>query len=195
MSHDATNWAIKQRGLKPAVKIVLWHLCDRYHPDHGCFPSQETLANDCEMSRASINRHLDELEQMGLIARERQVDAETKKHRPTLYRLAFEKGFKPQDVVARVSDCDTESRVSKEAEPVSHSYETLTSNRTSKTPLTPRSMSGGGTGGEGKRVNRYQEADLWEACVEVWGHSPPTDGSDWWFPQNIIEQAKARLSA
>jgi hypothetical protein len=38
MSHDATNWAIQQRGLKPTTKIVLWHLCDRFNPDFGCFP-------------------------------------------------------------------------------------------------------------------------------------------------------------
>ena len=29
MSHQGTNWAILQRGLKPTTKIVLWHLCDR----------------------------------------------------------------------------------------------------------------------------------------------------------------------
>ena len=42
MSHEATNWAIKQRGLKPTTKIVLWHLCDRFNPDYGCFPSPMT---------------------------------------------------------------------------------------------------------------------------------------------------------
>ena len=44
MSHEATNWAIKQRGLKPTTKIVLWHLCDRFNPDYGCFPSQDRLS-------------------------------------------------------------------------------------------------------------------------------------------------------
>jgi hypothetical protein len=39
MSHEATNWAIQQRGLKPTTTIVLWHLCDRHNPDFGCFPS------------------------------------------------------------------------------------------------------------------------------------------------------------
>ncbi len=39
MSHRATNWAIQQRGLPPAAKLVLWHLCDRHNPDFGCFPS------------------------------------------------------------------------------------------------------------------------------------------------------------
>jgi len=67
MSHEATNWAIKQRGLKPATKIVLWYLCDRYHPDHGCFPSQETLAEDCEMSVRSVYTHITELQEKGLL--------------------------------------------------------------------------------------------------------------------------------
>lgn len=28
MSHDATNWAIQRRGLKPTTKIVLWQGSD-----------------------------------------------------------------------------------------------------------------------------------------------------------------------
>lgn len=93
MSHDATGWAIKQRGLKPATKIVLWQLCDRFHPDNGCFPSQETLSSDCEMSRSSLNEHLDALEAAGLIRREQRRDGPTHRQKSTLYRFAFEAGF------------------------------------------------------------------------------------------------------
>ena len=39
MSHAATNWAIQQRVLKPASKIVLSHLCDRHNLDFFCFPT------------------------------------------------------------------------------------------------------------------------------------------------------------
>ena len=67
MSHRATNWAIKQRGLKPATKIVLWHLADRHNPDIGCFPSQERLADECEMSRSTLNLHLKKLENLGVV--------------------------------------------------------------------------------------------------------------------------------
>ena len=95
MSHDATNWAIQQRGLKPTTKIVLWHLCDRYNPDYGCFPSQARLAHDCEIGRATLNRHLDDLETRGLIQRIRNVDLRTGQHRPTRYLLRFEPGFTP----------------------------------------------------------------------------------------------------
>lgn len=69
MSHDATNWAIKQRGLKPATKIVLWHLADCHNPSHGCFPSHEYLAENAEMSISTVQRHIKELEALGLISR------------------------------------------------------------------------------------------------------------------------------
>lgn len=96
MSHKATVWAIQQRGLKPAAKIVLWHLCDRFHPDHGCFPSQETLANDCEMSRAGLNLQLNVLARAGLIRREQRRDENTNRQRSTRYRLAFEDDFEAE---------------------------------------------------------------------------------------------------
>jgi hypothetical protein len=99
MSHDATNWAIKQRGLKPTTKIVLWHLCDRFNPDYGCFPSQARLAHDCEISRSTLNDHLRQLEAGGLLRRVPRIDPVTKRQLPTRYILGFERGFTPRDVV------------------------------------------------------------------------------------------------
>jgi hypothetical protein len=99
MSFDATNWAIKQRGLKPAAKIVLWHLCDRYHPDHGCFPSQDTLADDCELPRSTLNVHLNDLEAAGLIAREQRRSKGTRRQESTRYRFPFEPGFERQNAL------------------------------------------------------------------------------------------------
>lgn len=139
MSHKATNWAIQQRGLGPAAKIVLWHLCDRYHPDNGCFPSQETLAFDCEMSRASVNRHLDALEAANLILREQAVDPDTRRQRPTRYHFPFEDEW-PALLAAkqaasngaggesRVSNCDTGSVSQKAAEPCLKNRESRVSN-------------------------------------------------------------------
>lgn len=139
MSHEATNWAIKMKGLRPIAKIVLWHLADCHNPTMGCFPTQAYLAQQAEISRASVNRILDELEAAGAIRREQKVDEKTKRQLPTRYMLGFEEGFVPLDIVARVSTVDTEpclnseqSRVSKTPEAVSHSSETLTSNRTGK---------------------------------------------------------------
>jgi hypothetical protein len=95
MSHEATNWAIKQRGLKPTTKIVLWHLCDRFNPDYGCFPSQERLAHDCEISRSTLNEHLGQLEAAGLLRRVPRIHPITKRQMPTRYILGFEPGFTP----------------------------------------------------------------------------------------------------
>ena len=101
MSHDATNWAIKVRGLKPAAKIVLWHLADYYNPEHGCFPSQGRLADDCEMSRASVNVQLNILERGGILKREKRIDPFSKQQKTTFYVLNFE--------VTRVQNLDTEA--------------------------------------------------------------------------------------
>jgi len=95
MSHEATNWAIKQRGLKPTTKIVLWHLCDRFNPDYGCFPSQDRLAEDCEISRSTLNAHLGQLEAAGLLRRVPRLHPVTKRQMPTRYILGFEPGFTP----------------------------------------------------------------------------------------------------
>lgn len=156
MSHRATSWAVQQRGLKPAVKVLLWHLADRHNVDNGCFPNQSMLAEDCEMSRATVNRHLDDLERAGLIRRVQRVDPDTKRQLSTRYILAFEDGFKPLDVDSRVSNLDTEpclkngdSRVSNVADSVSHSCETLTSKGTRKEP--------------GSRPARVPFDDAWEA--------------------------------
>ncbi|MGP9805979.1 helix-turn-helix domain-containing protein [Paracoccus sp. NSM] len=101
MSHEATNWAIKQRGLKPTTKIVLWHLCDRFNPDYGCFPSQDRLAHDCEISRSTLNDHLGQLEAVGLLRRVQRLDPVTKRQLPTRYILGFEPGFTSVAVVPR----------------------------------------------------------------------------------------------
>lgn len=111
MSHQATKWALRQRGLKPAAKIVLFYLCDHHNDDLGCFPSQETLAAECEMSRSTLNLQLTKLEELGLIRRHAGVDDRTKRQRPTRYILGFEGDFR-----VRKSD---ESRVLKSDNAVS----------------------------------------------------------------------------
>lgn len=91
MSHAATNWAIRQRGLKPAAKIVLWHLADCHNAHTGqCNPRQALLAEMCEMSQSTLNVHLAELEKRGLIKRHRTVDPVTKRRLATHYKLAMD---------------------------------------------------------------------------------------------------------
>jgi hypothetical protein len=103
MSHKATVWAIQQRGLKPATKIVLWFLCDRHNPDFGCFPTQARLADDAEMSISALNEHLARLEELRLIHRIRSHDPRTHKRQATRYILGFEDGF-PQETPPQTGD-------------------------------------------------------------------------------------------
>jgi hypothetical protein len=103
MSHKATHWAIQQRGLKPATKIVLWFLCDRHNPDFGCFPTQARLAEDAEMSISALNDHLARLEQLRLIHRVRTHDPRTHKRQATRYILGFEESF-PQEPAPEIGD-------------------------------------------------------------------------------------------
>ena len=73
MSHYMTALAMKQKGLKPATKIVLYWLADHHNGETGeCFPSINRLADVCEMSRRSVEGHLDILETLGLIQRVNQ---------------------------------------------------------------------------------------------------------------------------
>jgi len=106
MSHEATNWALQQKGLKPASWIVLIHLADRHNRDTGqCNPSQARLAEDCGMPRSTLNRHLNELERQGLIKRIVTTHEQTKRQMPTSYVLTGVKG-------ASVSQTETRKAVS-----------------------------------------------------------------------------------
>ena len=77
----------------PATKLVLWYLCDRHTPDFGCYPSQDQLAADAEISRASLNSHLRKLEEAGLIRRHRRADQDTHRRKSTRYLLGYEDDF------------------------------------------------------------------------------------------------------
>lgn len=117
MSHKATNWAVTVRGIPAAAKVVLWHLADRHNKDTGrCDPSQDLLAEDCEISRSSLNNQLKLLEDAGLITRIQRVNSATKRHQSTAYILHFDV-VSPQDVETRVQNLDTEAVSKNEGEP------------------------------------------------------------------------------
>lgn len=70
MSAQALIWAANVRGLKPATKIVLIQLSERHNKDTGlCNPSIRQLADDCEMDRTTVMRHIEILIALGLLSR------------------------------------------------------------------------------------------------------------------------------
>ena len=68
-----TALAMKQKGLRPATKVVLYWIADHHNSETGdCFPSINRLAVLCEMSRRSVETHITALEDQGLLKRKAQ---------------------------------------------------------------------------------------------------------------------------
>ncbi|WP_299281392.1 helix-turn-helix domain-containing protein [uncultured Tateyamaria sp.] len=77
MSGMALIWAANVKGLKPAAKIVLIQLADFHNKETGqCNPSAQRLADECEMGRATLFRHMTTLEECGLVTRHARGDGE-----------------------------------------------------------------------------------------------------------------------
>ncbi|WP_425090771.1 helix-turn-helix domain-containing protein [Tropicimonas sp. S265A] len=73
----ALIWAANVKGLKPAAKIVLIQLADFHNKETGqCNPSAQRLADECEMGRATLFRHMATLEECGLVTRHARGDGD-----------------------------------------------------------------------------------------------------------------------
>ena len=86
MSWKASAWATKIRGHRSHGEArVLLVLADYAYPNtHQAWPSQATLAEDCEMSERNVRYCLASLVERGVI----EVLRKGNQHRPTLYQLA-----------------------------------------------------------------------------------------------------------
>ncbi|UIK04892.1 helix-turn-helix domain-containing protein [Neorhizobium galegae] len=87
MSHKATMWAVTVRGITCAEARVLWHLADCHNPVEGCFPSQDYLAEACEIDERTVRRLLANLRGKSLINWTEQRDGKYRKN--NRYALAF----------------------------------------------------------------------------------------------------------
>ena len=72
MSNIAVNWALKQTVNKSGAKFVLFILADHADAKGGsCFPRISQIAKVTEQDERTVRRHLDHLENIGLISRYR----------------------------------------------------------------------------------------------------------------------------
>ena len=70
MSHYMTALAMKQVGLKPATKIVLYWLAEHHNGQTGqCNPSHKRLAKLCEMTDRSVRSHIEFLIKGGFLTK------------------------------------------------------------------------------------------------------------------------------
>lgn len=72
MSNSAITWAWKQK-VASGEKLVLVALADYAHPEtHECWPGQNSISEMTGVSKRSVVRHLQALEALGLISRQRR---------------------------------------------------------------------------------------------------------------------------
>lgn len=66
MTIRAMNWAWGIE-LPPAMKLVLLKLADRANDDGECWPGMDVVAEACGVSKASMIRYIQKMEEMGLV--------------------------------------------------------------------------------------------------------------------------------
>lgn len=111
LSIRAIAWAFDQRCPSPIAKLVLIKLADNANEDGICWPSQARIAEDCGLTRETVNRNLQLLTRAGFISAEQRVGVSGKES--NVYTLRF------RDVTLAHSGCDgnSPSNVTQNAEP------------------------------------------------------------------------------
>ena len=114
MSLDLMSWAFKQH-VEPGPKLVLLALADHANGQTGlCIPGQKSLAEQCSMSVRTVQRHIQVLEDGGLLRREARMRGQGRGRTSDRYYLG-DQGDKSapmrQDVTTNATNqddqCDT----------------------------------------------------------------------------------------
>lgn len=73
-------------------KMVLLKLADQANDDGLCWPSYQTIAESCELSRRSVIRHIQQLETDGYLTITKTYDKSNKKNFSNRYTLTLNRG-------------------------------------------------------------------------------------------------------
>lgn len=87
--------AAKVMGLKVGSlprKMVLLKLADQANDDGLCWPSYQTIAEACEISRRSVIRHIQKLEEDGYLTITKTYDKANQKNFSNRYNLTLDRG-------------------------------------------------------------------------------------------------------
>nr|DAO68905.1 MAG TPA: helix-turn-helix domain protein [Caudoviricetes sp.] len=84
--------AMKAKVGNPYKKLVLLKLADCASDTGECFPSYQHIADQCEISRRSVMKYVDELESMGFLWVENRKNG--KQNHTNVYHLTISKGAK-----------------------------------------------------------------------------------------------------
>lgn len=219
MSYQAATWAAKQRTGSPSAKSVLLALANYAGPMGDCYPSNTTIAEDTEQSRASVQRRMAELEAKGLIARFerfRKGGGQTTMEVVLLFSdkaraYASSRGWTPDIGVVASSkmlhaDDDSDSGVA-DCDPVAVA-DCDAPGRTGATPgvslvrppIEPSSEKSGEPppSPQGGSVVGGAALAIWERFEQAWGFEDPTDRREparRAFDRLTISEAEAAIAA
>lgn len=87
MSAKVTNYYRQERETKGTARLILMILAERANEDGSCFPSVQTLADDCMKSQRTIQRTIKELESKGKVGRAFNTGKLTATGRTNMYYL------------------------------------------------------------------------------------------------------------
>ena len=88
MSMYLTAAAFKIDVGNPLTKLVLLKLADNANDNGECFPSYGYIAEQCEMSKRSVIKHIQILEEKGIITRVHRRSGHL--HKSNVYKMNFE---------------------------------------------------------------------------------------------------------
>lgn len=76
----------------PLRKIILIKLADQANDDGVCWPSYDSIAKTCEISKRSVITHIQKLEKQGFLRIEKRYNKEAGKNFSNKYHLTLSKG-------------------------------------------------------------------------------------------------------
>ncbi|WP_333614335.1 helix-turn-helix domain-containing protein, partial [Psychrobacter sp.] len=76
----------------PLRKIILIKLADQANDEGVCWPSYESIAKTCEISKRSVITHIQKLEKQGFLRIEKRYNKDAGKNFSNKYHLTLSKG-------------------------------------------------------------------------------------------------------
>ena len=92
MSFKLTVQAFEARVGNPLRELILIKLADQANDEGVCWPSYETIAHHCEITRRSVINHIKQLEKDGFLRIERVYDENRGQNKSNRYHLTIEQG-------------------------------------------------------------------------------------------------------
>lgn len=94
MSNEYLGKARRMRVGNSTRKLILIILADNANDDGWCMASTENMARQCECSVTTVQRHIREMERMGILETHPRICEHTGVRKETVYRLLLEDGVR-----------------------------------------------------------------------------------------------------